>query len=97
MAASVLAEDASRYLPDDSTLAALRPVFMDEFTVITEPEGALVYLESFVLDETADVRRLIGTTPIVDMELPRGEYRALIEMDGFESLERPVSSALNQV
>jgi hypothetical protein len=92
----VLAEDASRYLPDDSTLAALRPVFMDEFTVITEPEGALVYLESFVLDETADVRRLIGTTPIVDMELPRGEYRALIEMDGFESLERPVSSALNR-
>jgi hypothetical protein len=96
LAASVLAEDASRYLPDDSTLAALRPVFMDEFTVITEPEGALVYLESFVLDETADVRRLIGTTPIVDMELPRGEYRALIEMDGFESLERPVSSALNR-
>ena len=97
-AASALAEDAARYLPGDSALAALRPFFMDEFTVITEPEGALVYLEPFVLDETedADVRRLIGTTPIVDLELPRGEYKAFIEMEGFESLERVVSSELNR-
>ena len=98
LTASALAAEAVRYLPGDSTLAALRPVFMDELTVITQPEGALVYLEPFALDETesADVRRLIGTTPIVDMELPRGEYRAFIEMAGFQTLERLVSSELNR-
>ena len=98
LAASEIAADAARYLPGDSALAALRPVFMDELTVITEPEGALVYLEPFALDETEgpDVRRLIGTTPIVDMELPRGEYKAFIEMAGFETLERLVSSELTR-
>jgi len=98
LAASELAAEADRYVSGDSALAALRPVFMDKLTVITEPEGALVYLESFAPDETEaeGIRRLIGTTPIVDMDLPRGEYKASIEMDGFETLERLVSSELNR-
>ncbi|MCH7935335.1 MAG: serine/threonine protein kinase, partial [Gemmatimonadetes bacterium] len=98
LTASELAAEAERYLPGDSALAALRPVFMDVLTVITRPEGALVYLEPFALDETeaADVRRLIGTTPILDLELPRGEYRASLEMTGFQTLQRLVSSELNR-
>ena len=50
------------------------------------------------MDETeaADVRRLIGTTPILDLELPRGEYKASIEMTGFQTLQRLVSSELNR-
>ena len=96
--ASELAAEAARYLPGDSALAALRPAFMDVLTVITRPEGAMVYVERFAAEETeaTDERRLIGTTPITDLELPRGEYKAYIEMDGFETLERLVSSELNR-
>jgi formylglycine-generating enzyme required for sulfatase activity/predicted Ser/Thr protein kinase len=98
LAASDLAAVAARYLPDDSALAEIRPVFTDMLTVISEPPGALVYLERFVADEAdrGDERQLLGTTPIDAMELPRGEYKASIEMADFVTVERLVSSQLNR-
>lgn len=96
-AAAALANEAVQYLPEDSTLRALWPVFTDELTIITDPPGASVYLERFGASESEDADRyLIGTTPIVDMELPRAEYIASIEMEGFEPQERPISSRLNR-
>lgn len=62
----ILARGAEEYLPNDSDLMRLMPMLTDRLAVISEPEGANVYLRRFVrgLDSSGGDRELIGTTPI---------------------------------
>ena len=90
-----LATEAGRFIAGDSALAALLLAVTDRLTITTEPAGASVYLQRFSAgDEQAP--EFIGTTPIVDFELPRADYRATIEAEGYAPLERMVSSSLNR-
>jgi serine/threonine protein kinase/formylglycine-generating enzyme required for sulfatase activity/predicted esterase len=91
-----LALKASRYLPDDPTIARLMPVLSDNITVTTEPAGARVYLKRFSQDGAGKFppRELIGSTPITNLRVARGEYIVYIEKDGYAPFERTISSKL---
>ncbi len=88
--AYALALEAERELPGDTTLARLMPELSDVLTVRTEPEGAEVYATAFDADD-AEVRSL-GTTPLVGLRLPRGDYLLSIEKEGYVPVERLASS-----
>jgi serine/threonine protein kinase/formylglycine-generating enzyme required for sulfatase activity len=86
-------------LPDDATLAELMHEISDDLSVQTEPAGASVYLKRFALDSTAKIpaRELIGTTPISNLRIARGEYVLEVEREGYAPVARTISSALNRV
>lgn len=98
LGAHALVEEIERFVQEDSSLTALRLLFTDRLTLTTDPAGAQVYVAAVAAKEsgTGEERQLIGTTPIVDFELPRAEYKAWFEMEGFAPLERMLSSALNR-
>ncbi|MCH7678573.1 protein kinase [candidate division KSB1 bacterium] len=93
-----LAIEAEKVLDNDSTLARWLPTISDRLTVITQPEGAQVYLQRFDPDEQGNFpeREYVGETPIDDLRIGRADYKAWIEKEGFAPLERMVSSDLNR-
>src|SRR5262249_31122097 len=60
------------------------------------PPGATVYLKRFMKDAaaTGGTRRVVGTTPIGNVRIARGEYILSIEKDGFAPVERTVSGVM---
>jgi eukaryotic-like serine/threonine-protein kinase len=91
-----LALKASRYLPNDATIARLMPVLSDSLTVTTEPAGARVYLKRFSQDGAGKfpARESIGVTPINNLPVARGEYIVYVEKEGYAPFERTISSKL---
>ena len=83
-----------KYLPGDATLARLLPTIADSLSVTTEPSGARVYLRRFAADHSATPRELIGTTPISNLPVARGEYIMTVEKHGYAPAERTISSLL---
>jgi formylglycine-generating enzyme required for sulfatase activity len=94
-----LAVRAEKYLPDDPTLARLMPTIADELSVITEPRGAHVYLRRFARDDSGQFppRQLVGTTPIRDLRIGRGEYILAVEKEGYAPFQRTISSTLDRL
>jgi formylglycine-generating enzyme required for sulfatase activity len=94
--AFALALDVEKYLPGDQTLAGFLRTVGDTVTVTTEPAGARVYLKRFAPDASGALppRELIGTTPLSNYRVPRGEYVLSIEKDGYAPTERTVSGAM---
>ncbi|MEO6222835.1 MAG: SUMF1/EgtB/PvdO family nonheme iron enzyme [Vicinamibacterales bacterium] len=95
-AAFELAQSVEPYLRGDSTLARLMPVIGDTVTAITEPPGAQVYLKRFAPDVSGVLpeRKLVGTTPLANFRVPRGEYVLSLEKDCYAPTERTVSGAM---
>ncbi|MCG8606831.1 SUMF1/EgtB/PvdO family nonheme iron enzyme, partial [bacterium] len=93
-----LAVDVERHLEKDSTFARLMPSISDKLTLITEPEGASVYLKRFAPGdpEQPPERTYIGVTPIKDLRLGRSDYKVTIEKQGYAPVQRIASSALNR-
>lgn len=87
-----LAIETLKYLPDDPAISRLMPLISDKISVVTEPSGARVYLKRFSGDVRA--RELIGTTPISNLAVARGEYVLNIEREGYAPFERTISSKL---
>ena len=89
-AAFDLAADVRKYLPDDPTLLALTPNISTPLSVSTEPTGAAVYLKRYDADASGKFpdRVLIGTTPIADIQIPRGPHILYIEKEGFAPVLR---------
>ena len=85
------------YLPDDPALARLLPMITDELSVVTEPEGAQVYLKRVSHGESNWTRQLAGTTPISGLKVARGDYILEIEKEGYAPIRRIVSSALGRM
>ncbi len=85
-----LAAQVNRYLPDDASVAQLRPTISDQLSVVSEPAGARVFLTRFASDQP----ELIGTTPINKLPIARGEYILRVEKDGYGPFERTISSVL---
>jgi len=93
-----LAVQAEKHLKNDSTLLPLLPVISDTLSVITQPEGARVYLKRFAPDEQGKFpeKKYIGVNPIHDLRLARSDYKVCIEREGFVPIERMASSELNR-
>jgi eukaryotic-like serine/threonine-protein kinase len=88
-----LAVQAERYLPGDATLAKWMPLISEPLTVTTEPAGARVYLKRFAPDSS---REFIGTTPLRNQRVARGEYLLSLEKESYTPFERTISSKLYQ-
>jgi serine/threonine protein kinase/formylglycine-generating enzyme required for sulfatase activity len=91
--AYVLATRAGRQLPGDTALARLLALVTDHVTVVTEPPGARVSLQRFAADGRSLPAVSAGITPIANLPMARGDYRVVIEKDGFVPVERIASSA----
>ncbi len=93
-----LALEAEKVLDNDSTLVRLMPIISDKLTIITQPEGAQVYLKRFAPEEDGQSpeREYVGLTPIKDLRITRGDYKVTIEKEGHVPVERIASSALKR-
>jgi formylglycine-generating enzyme required for sulfatase activity len=89
-AAYDLAVAVQRYLPGDPTITRVMPAISDSISVTTEPSGAAVYLTRFT-DGTPAPRERIGTSPLTNARIARGQYVVSVEKDGYTSIERTVS------
>jgi serine/threonine protein kinase/formylglycine-generating enzyme required for sulfatase activity len=90
-----LATTTLKYLPDDVTIGRLMPAISNTISVKTDPPGARVYLKRFSPDEAGDFpnRQLVGTTPIDNLRIARGQYLLYIEKDGYAKVQSTVSGA----
>jgi len=81
------------YLPGDPTIAGLMPVISDTISATTDPAGATVYLKRFTADAAGapQGRQAVGTTPLKNHRIARGEYVLSIELAGYAPYERAVS------
>ena len=88
-----LALQVEPYLPGDSTIAGLMPTISDTISATTDPPGATVYLKRFVPDAAGalQTRQAVGTTPLKNHRIARGEYVLSIELAGYAPYERAVS------
>lgn len=93
-----LAVQAERRISGDTILARLFETVSDRLTITTEPEGASVFLQR--LPSSAESTRtdsvLIGTTPVRDLRVARADYRLVVKLDGYVTLERIASSAFGR-
>src|SRR6266850_471130 len=90
-----LATATQKYLPDDATISRLMPVISNTISVRTDPSGAQVYLKRFLPDKagTFPARQLVGSTPIDNLRIARGQYLLYIEKEGYAKIESTVSGA----
>ena len=97
-AAYSLAEEAESILKNDSTLARQFETIADVLTVVTEPEGADVFLEHYVPIRTGEINGQVrvGTSPINQIRIPRIDHRIVVRKNGYVTTERIVSSSLNR-
>ncbi len=94
-----LATEVLSYVPGDPTIAALMPAISDTISVTTDPPGAAVHVRRFtgVPDDAGAPRQLLGSSPLTNVRLARGEYVLSIEKDGYAPIERTISGALIRV
>jgi serine/threonine protein kinase/formylglycine-generating enzyme required for sulfatase activity len=90
-----LAVAAQKYLPEDPAIARLMPTISQTISVKTDPPGAEVYLKRYAPKASGDIpRTLVGTTPINDLRVARGQYILYVEKDGYAKTERSISGAI---
>jgi serine/threonine protein kinase/formylglycine-generating enzyme required for sulfatase activity len=93
-----LAVSAEKYLPEDPTIARLMPTISQTISVKTDPAGAEVYLKRYAPEESGESRRtLVGSTPISDLRIPRGQYILYLEKSGYAKTERSISGLILHV
>ncbi|HJQ25886.1 MAG TPA: protein kinase [Blastocatellia bacterium] len=88
-----LAMQVRRVLSDEPTVARLMPTIGNLLSVNSDPTGAQVFLKRFSPDGDAP-RQPVGTTPLRNLQIARGDYLLTIEKPGFAPLERTISGAL---
>ncbi len=90
-----LAVVAEKYLPEDPTIARLMPTISQTISVKTDPAGAEVYLKRYAPETPGDIpRTLVGTTPLNDLRIARGQYILYVEKNGYAKTERSISGAI---
>jgi formylglycine-generating enzyme required for sulfatase activity/predicted Ser/Thr protein kinase len=85
-----LAKEAENYLKEDSAFINLIPGYADYLTVISNPEGARIYLKRFAPEREEDFlqREYVGLTPVNEIQVIRGGYKIFLEKEGFVPAER---------
>ncbi len=89
-----LAVQVREYLPDEPTILRLIPKMSDSLSIVTEPAGARVYLKRFSLEPQPPPPVLVGTTPITNLPIARGDYLLSLEKEGYAKAEQTISGAL---
>ena len=88
-AAFQLGQQVNTVLPNDSTLANLRPAFADFVKVVTVPPGARVSVQRLGDDTTTWTS--VGVSPLDSLPMPRllseMGYRMRIEREGYETVD----------
>ena len=94
-----LAVQAEPYLPRESAVTTLMRTISDTISVETDPAGASVYLQRYNPDPAAALpqRQLVGTTPLINQRIARGNYVLSLEKDGFAPAELTVSGLQTRV
>lgn len=93
--AFALATDSDETLGSDSAAVALWSRISDRLTVTTEPPGARVLARTaHGRQAEADSFRLVGTTPLDSVRIPRVPHLLRIEREGFAPARRIASSGL---
>ncbi len=94
--AYALAVSIESTVPANPTLVRLMPTISMTVTARTTPAGAHVYVTPFdPADPThTPSRQLIGTTPLTDFRIARGEYVLSMELEGYAPIERTISGRL---
>jgi formylglycine-generating enzyme required for sulfatase activity len=65
--------------------------------VNTDPAGAQVYLKRYTPEASGEIPRvLVGSTPIKDLRIARGQYILYIEKNGYAKSERSISGATSR-
>ena len=85
--------------PDiDDRLQSMWPLISDRVTILTQPPGAKVTAlgESAYANGATDPV-VMGVTPMEEVRVAREDHVLRIELDGYEPVERLVSSALRRV
>ena len=92
-----LAARAERALPGDTTLRRVMGLVADRVTILSQPDGAQVWLRRVSADGgLAPDSTYAGTTPLRALRLPRADYRVDIRKAGYATAARIASSALNR-
>jgi eukaryotic-like serine/threonine-protein kinase len=83
-------------LPRDPTITSVMARVSDTISVTTDPPGATVSVKRFTGAEagSAATRRVLGTSPLTDVRIARGEYVLAIEKDGYAPIERTISGVV---
>lgn len=80
-----LVQNAEKYISEDPKFEQLSSLVSTKFTVITDPQGAEIYLKEY-----ADIEgdwKFLGTTPIDSLRMPaRTLYRWKIEKPGYDTV-----------
>ncbi len=84
-AASLLAERAQRYIPDDPLLLSRWPQMSRECTINTDPPGAKVFISPY--RDKRPTWKYLGLSPIRQARIPYGTYRWRLERAGFLPVE----------
>ena len=78
-----LCQKARKYISDDPVFIDLDSIITTSFTIITDPEGADVFYKAY--PEVEGEWILLGTTPIVNVEMPIYTlFRWKLEKPGYE-------------
>jgi formylglycine-generating enzyme required for sulfatase activity/dienelactone hydrolase len=91
-----LSVHARNYLPIDPKLSQLILGVATTLKVSSEPSGAEVYLKRLDRDSPAmsPPWTRIGTTPILNLEVARGNYLVSVEKEGYEPFRRTWSDLI---
>ncbi len=80
-----MALEAEKYLPKDSALIKLWPMFSTNLSMVTNPAGAELWWKDY--DKPNSEWRLAGTTPFKDVRFPRPYLRMEIRKKGYQTIE----------
>ena len=94
-----LAHEVGKVLPDDPILREWLPFVTEDFSISTDPPGAEISLRRFQRDESGSFYppERIGTSPIQNRQIARGDYLLMIEKQGYVPILRTVSNAFQRV
>ena len=93
-----LAVEAERHIKNDPKLDSLMPLISDRLSVITQPQGAHIYVKPFApSEEGKQQEHYVGITPISDLRIPRVDHKVRLEKEGFATVERLASSRLTRI
>ena len=80
-----LAQEAEKYIPNDSALIKLWPIIATTISIETDPTGAEIFWKDY---HTPDAEwRPAGVTPLKDVRFPRGYLRLEIRKKGYQTIE----------
>ncbi len=90
LAASSLAKEAERYIPENALLQELWPRMTTNFAIITTPPDAEIRYKHYAALDSDWMS--FGRSPLGDSRFPIGAYRFEIQKEGYERVETVIAT-----